>query len=220
MSARDRILDRLRRSAPAAAPSGMPSLGGDAPAKHVDAQVAAMTAALTAAHADVVRVEGPAAPSLAGAIARFCADRGLRSLMLPNGPLPFDPLVDTSTLRVQRFDRPFEAVKDQLFRDTDAGLTVADCAIADTGTLVMASSPEQPRTLSLVPPIHLCVLDLRRIHPTMAAAMRAERWSSGLPTNLIFVSGPSKTADIQQTLAYGAHGPKELVLFLYDGATR
>ncbi|NCS61823.1 MAG: lactate utilization protein C, partial [Rhodoferax sp.] len=46
------------------------------------------------------------------------------------------------------------------------------------------------------------------------AAMTAESWSAGMPTNALLVCGPSKTADIQQTLAYGAHGPKELVVLL------
>jgi len=44
--------------------------------------------------------------------------------------------------------------------------------------------------------------------------MHAQRWSDGMPTNALLVSGPSKTADIQVTLAYGAHGPKELVVLL------
>ena len=46
--------------------------------------------------------------------------------------------------------------------------------------------------------------------------MHAERWSDGLPTNVILVSSPSKTADIQQTLAYGAHGPKQLIVLLVE----
>ena len=45
-------------------------------------------------------------------------------------------------------------------------------------------------------------------------AMTEARWAAGLPTNALLVSGPSKTADIQQTLAYGAHGPKELIVLM------
>lgn len=117
---------------------------------------------------------------------------------------------------LQTFDQPMEALKDQLFDQVDAGLTLATCAIADTGTLVILSSPAQPRSLSLVPPVHICLLDARRLYPDMPTALAEERWAAAMPTNLIFVSGPSKTADIQQTLAYGAHGPKSLVVILTE----
>jgi L-lactate dehydrogenase complex protein LldG len=215
MSARDRILDRLRKNAPNPAQIQAPILPESATGADSAALIAQLTICLEAAHADVRRV---ARGGLSAAVAGFCRDRALKTLMLPSGGLPFEFAEPPAGLSVERFDRPFEALKPRLFLDVEAGLTVADCAIADTGTLVMASSPQQPRTLSLVPPIHLCLIDERRIHPSLASAMRAEAWSPSLPTNLIFVSGPSKTADIQQTLAYGAHGPKELIVFLFDGS--
>jgi L-lactate dehydrogenase complex protein LldG len=52
------------------------------------------------------------------------------------------------------------------------------------------------------------------LHSDFYSAITAEGWTQGLPTNALLISGPSKTADIQQTLAYGAHGPRELVLLL------
>jgi L-lactate dehydrogenase complex protein LldG len=73
----------------------------------------------------------------------------------------------------------------------------------------------EPRTLSLVPPIHFALLDAATIHPTFDALV-SENWAAGLPTNALLISGPSKTADIQQTLAYGAHGPKELVVLVIN----
>jgi L-lactate dehydrogenase complex protein LldG len=215
MSARDRILDRLRQNAPDARRVEAPVLPEPTPGAARDALVAQMTACLEAAHAEVRRV---ARSGLADAVMGFCEERGLRSLMLPAGQLPFELPSAPAGLTIERFDRPFEELKSRLFLEIEAGLTVADCSIADTGTLVMGSSPRQPRTLSLVPPIHLCLVDESRIHPSLANAMQVEAWAPSLPTNLIFVSGPSKTADIQQTLAYGAHGPKELIVFLFDGS--
>jgi L-lactate dehydrogenase complex protein LldG len=215
MSARDRILDRLRKNAPNPAQLQAPILPETPSGANSAALIAQLTMCLEAAHAEVRRV---ARGGLAEALSGFCRDRSLKTLMLPSGGLPFEFAEAPPGLAVERFDRPFEELKSRLFLDVEAGLTVADCAIADTGTLVMASSPQQPRTLSLVPPIHLCLIDERRIHPSLAYAMQAEGWSPTLPTNLIFVSGPSKTADIQQTLAYGAHGPKELIVFLFDGS--
>ena len=53
--------------------------------------------------------------------------------------------------------------------------------------------------------------------PTLYDAITTQNWSAGLPTNALLITGPSKTADIQQTLAYGAHGPKELIVLLLTG---
>ena len=64
------------------------------------------------------------------------------------------------------------------------------------------------------------LLDARHIHPTFFDAIRLENWGASLPTNALLISGPSKTADIQQTLAYGAHGPKELVVLLLEEAAQ
>ena len=68
--------------------------------------------------------------------------------------------------------------------------------------------------MSLVPPVHVVLLDATKIYNTFFEAMSHEGWKDGLPTNALLISGPSKTADIQQTLAYGAHGPKELVVLM------
>jgi L-lactate dehydrogenase complex protein LldG len=56
-----------------------------------------------------------------------------------------------------------------------------------------------------------------KIHSGIDEEPTKEGWSNGMPTNALLISGPSKTADIQQTLAYGAHGPRELVVLLRHG---
>jgi L-lactate dehydrogenase complex protein LldG len=101
-----------------------------------------------------------------------------------------------------------------MFHDIPASLTSARCAIAETGTLVLWPDADEPRLMSLVPPVHIVLLDAASIHNTFYEVMQREGWSNGLPTNTLLISGPSKTADIQVTLAYGAHGPKELVVLL------
>ncbi len=209
MTARERILGRLRAAGVAALPP--PSLpahfavGGLLPG---ESPLDGLRRNLEAAHAVVIdaRPRGWRAE-----LAEVCAARGIRSLLLPPG---FELAAWPDGPQLRRFDRPVEAFKEELFLATDAGLTVAGCAIADTGTLIHADPAGQPRTLSLVPPIHFCLLDPRRLHGSLAAAIAAEGWATPMPSNLIFVSGPSKTADIQQTLAYGAHGPKELYVLL------
>jgi L-lactate dehydrogenase complex protein LldG len=101
-----------------------------------------------------------------------------------------------------------------MFHDIPASLTTARAAIAETGTLILWPDANEPRLMSLVPPVHIVLLDARKIYNTFYEAIEQEGWKNGMPTNALLVSGPSKTADIQVTLAYGAHGPKELVVLL------
>ncbi len=112
------------------------------------------------------------------------------------------------------YDRPVEELKGALFSDIDAGFTVVRSAIAETGSLVLWPSPEEPRLLSLVPPLHIALLHSAAIKETFLETIREEGWGLGMPANALLISGPSKTADIEQTLAYGVHGPKRLVVVL------
>jgi L-lactate dehydrogenase complex protein LldG len=131
------------------------------------------------------------------------------------GPLPaaLSPALQGLTLRP--FAQPLAgAWKAELFDTIDAGITSVVAGVADTGTLVLRPGPDEPRTLSLVPPVHVAVLRASTLYAGLPAAMRALSPQADMPTNLLLITGPSKTADIQQTLAYGAHGPKELVIVL------
>jgi L-lactate dehydrogenase complex protein LldG len=149
--------------------------------------------------------------------------RGLRSVAIGAGS-PLQPGLDQALqgLAVRRFEQPLETWKAEFFDTIDAGVTSTVAGIADTGTLVLCPGRHEPRSLSLVPPVHVAVLMASRLHASLPAAIHAlypgER-PPELPTNLLLVTGPSKTADIQQVLAYGAHGPKELVIVLVDDLT-
>jgi L-lactate dehydrogenase complex protein LldG len=107
-----------------------------------------------------------------------------------------------------------EELKGALFTDIDAGFTAVRSAIAETGSLVLWPSPEEPRLLSLVPPLHVALLSSATIRETFLETIREEGWARRMPANALLISGPSKTADIEQTLAYGVHGPKRLVVVL------
>jgi L-lactate dehydrogenase complex protein LldG len=76
----------------------------------------------------------------------------------------------------------------------------------------------EPRLMSLVPPLHIALLKASEVYDNLYTALQVQSWAAGLPTNALLVSGPSKTADIQQTLAYGAHGPKELIVLILEDA--
>jgi L-lactate dehydrogenase complex protein LldG len=103
--------------------------------------------------------------------------------------------------------------KKTLFK-IEAGITGTRGAVADTGAVVLWPTENEPRLLSLVPPVHVAVLDADMIHDSLNEMMAAEKWADKMPTNALLISGPSKTADIEFTLVFGVHGPKELVLII------
>lgn len=88
------------------------------------------------------------------------------------------------------------------------GLTGCFCGIGETGTLLLLGAPETPKATALLPETHICVLEALRIVPTMEDAFALMRKEVGEPPRAtFFVSGPSRTADIEQTIVIGAHGP-------------
>jgi L-lactate dehydrogenase complex protein LldG len=98
--------------------------------------------------------------------------------------------------------------------DADAGLSSADAALAETGTIVVTSGPGRSRMATLLPPVHIALVPSSRL-TTDLFTWTASR-SGALPANITLISGPSKTADIEQTLAIGVHGPKRLIVILYE----
>ncbi len=108
--------------------------------------------------------------------------------------------------------------KEALFLSIDAGFSVASAGLAETGSLLVETGPQEPRALSLVPPLNIILLNASAITASFLTLVQAQKLPAHMPTNVLLISGPSKTADIQQTLAYGAHGPKELMVLLLTDA--
>jgi len=99
------------------------------------------------------------------------------------------------------------------------GVTGSFCAIAETGTLLLLSGPSTPPSTSLLPESHIAIVACSRIVGTMEDAWALARAELGeLPRTANFVSGPSRTADIEQTLVLGAHGPYRVHVVLFDVA--
>jgi len=92
--------------------------------------------------------------------------------------------------------------------DCDLGVTSAQWAIAETGTLVLESEKESHRLTSLIPPVHLCVLTASNVRQTMGEIL--ELAGKDLSKTMTFITGASRTSDIELTLAIGVHGPGEL----------
>ncbi len=220
MSARDRILAKLRAVSLPPSPA-LPDVAGwyaaNQRGEDLPARIERLRAALDAAHAEILDCNAEDWPD---ALLRVAAAKGLGKLLVGDGSSDAEALRARATpdVALVSYDRPIEAWREALFGEIDAGVTRAKGAIAETGSLILWPDAHEPRTMSLVPPVNFVLLDVAAIHADLHAAMVAERWAEGLPTNAVLVSGPSKTADIQQTLAYGAHGPRELVVLLIHGA--
>jgi L-lactate dehydrogenase complex protein LldG len=129
---------------------------------------------------------------------------------------PIDPAADSAGDRAER-DRQRAAMVESFI-----GLTSADFCLADTATLVMRNRPGQPRSAALVPSIHVAVIALGQVLADMKELFALLQWDErfrdeGLSNYMSFISGPSKTADIEATMVHGAHGPREVHLFVLTG---
>jgi L-lactate dehydrogenase complex protein LldG len=96
------------------------------------------------------------------------------------------------------------------------GLTGADAGLAETGSVVLASGPGRPRLASLLVPVHIAILHVDRLVDSisMLLATRGDLVAAG--SNLVAITGPSRTADIEHTLSRGVHGPGEVHVILLE----
>lgn len=98
----------------------------------------------------------------------------------------------------------------------DAGLTACEVLVAQTGSVLVSSATCGGRALSVLPHVHVVVATADQVVPTLGDALHAvrERHAGRLPSMLSFITGPSRTGDIERILVLGAHGPKELLVLL------
>ena len=90
------------------------------------------------------------------------------------------------------------------------GVTSADYALADTGTLVMIASPHESRLVSLLPPVHLAIVPKERMLTGLDELLTVLPKPAETTSAMVFITGPSRTADIEQILVRGVHGPGEI----------
>ncbi|EIJ34734.1 Lactate utilization protein B/C [Thiothrix nivea DSM 5205] len=244
-SARDNILQRLRREAPTTCgketPPNLPLSGEEQDASTTAVperpfpdkgrprgassavsshnwdkaeRIRRFTERMTAVRATIRHADRT---SWLDKLAEICRKKGLNNLLLsPN--TDWGQAISIQAARfppLRHYDQPIDGWKQEMFYGIDAAFTGTLGGIAETGTLILWPDAEEPRQMSLVPPIHIAVLDTNQLYTTFAEAVQEQGWvEKGLPTNALLISGPSKSADIEQTLAYGVHGPKELVVIL------
>ncbi|MDR3696771.1 lactate utilization protein [Mucilaginibacter sp.] len=117
-----------------------------------------------------------------------------------------------------RFEYPFfETDKD--FEQAEVGFTLCENLVARNGSIILSNAGMAGRRLSIYPPVHIVlaytsqlVLDLKDGFKQIKT-----KYGNNLPSMITTVTGPSRTADIEKTLVLGAHGPRELFVFLLDG---
>jgi L-lactate dehydrogenase complex protein LldG len=98
----------------------------------------------------------------------------------------------------------------------EIGITSADYALADTGTLVMLSSPEEARLISLLPPEHLAIVPRNRILSSLDELFFLLPHPAEQTSSMVLITGPSRTADIEQILVRGVHGPGRITVIIAD----
>jgi L-lactate dehydrogenase complex protein LldG len=100
----------------------------------------------------------------------------------------------------------------------DIGITSADYALAETGTLVMLSSQQEARLVSLLPPVHVAIIPRSRILANLDELLSLLPKPAEQTSSMVLITGPSRTADIEQILVRGVHGPGEIYAVIVEGA--
>jgi L-lactate dehydrogenase complex protein LldG len=213
--AKGNILGKLKKEVAGADYNKLPTeTGYQYPTSSFEAQLSQFTTHLEANHAQVIKLKET---DIAKVITEQLEQRNINKLLYGNSAPICAMLAGVGhSISKEVYDFDLQAHKNKLFNDMPAAITNSYAAIAATGSIVLWPTIEEPRTLSLVPPVHIVIVDAKKLYSNFTQLISAQQWQDKLPTNIVLVSGPSKTADIQQTLAYGAHGPKELIVLLLN----
>ncbi len=217
--ARDRILRRLRMAetrAPDIPPTACLPVATDDRAQRLERLTALMSAMRT-------RIEVTHSRDWVDRLRAILQNRNFKSLLYSPETAMGRELRDAWPAELQDlpalcpWNGQIEEFKDELFQ-IDAAITTTRGAVAETGAIVLWPDEKEPRLMSLVPPVHIAVLEADRIYSSFCEIIQAEKWPDHMPTNALLISGPSKTADIEMTLAFGVHGPRELIVLIIDAA--
>jgi L-lactate dehydrogenase complex protein LldG len=122
-------------------------------------------------------------------------------------------LADLNAQRIATSENPPNA--HDIFQ-FDVGVSNAQAGIAETGTLVLDSACERHRLVSLVPPVHIAIVNASAIVETLGEALAWLRKDKEISPAITFITGPSRTADIELTLTIGVHGPQELYVIVNE----
>lgn len=161
---------------------------------------------------EVYRVDDPA--SAGQLIERLLREAGAKKVALAPAPL-LDALDMKKVVSAAGAELLTAGTVRQRAGEADLGITAFDLAIAETGTLVQDAAALDRRLISMLPPVHLAVVPAYRLVATFRQAVEALA-AGEIPGYLAFVSGPSRTADIERVLTIGVHGPGRLIVIFID----
>jgi L-lactate dehydrogenase complex protein LldG len=120
-------------------------------------------------------------------------------------------LVAAGVHRVDHVVPPGDRLEHNLtYQTLDIGVTGAIAGLAESGSVVLAHGEGRPRMASIVPEVHIALLEVDRLARTLAHWAHENPQSASNTTNLVIVTGPSRTGDIEQTLNLGVHGPRHV----------
>lgn len=145
----------------------------------------------------------------------------VKKLLHSNTPLVLDVVskLDMDSVKLVPYDKEIEAMRNEIFH-TEFSIVEAKCAIADMGAMILVSDPLQPRLTSLVTDNCIVLVKADTIVPSWEEALEVVRKDnnskSGMPTNVIFIAGPSRTSDIELQVVFGVHGARETYTVVID----
>ena len=122
-----------------------------------------------------------------------------------------DAICPALTLNLLRTDRTYDAKE---LEKCDAGISECDALIAQTGTVLVTNRSAGGRALSVLPPHHVVLARRSQLVPDLTAAIESlkRKYGEKFPSMMSFITGPSRTGDIERILVLGAHGPKKLTI--------
>lgn len=219
--ARDRILASvrdglLRAVLPDSWADGSRRRPTPMPLPSPDAMAAQFSAALTALAGRVHRAADLS--DITDIVAGIAETHGVKSYLSWDGehlecPGLLDALASRGLVRITydvSGDPDRRAAEVRELGGAGLGLTGAHAALADSGAIVLLGGPGRGRLASLLPPVHVAIVSVRRMRPSLQALIQAEPGLLDAGSNVVVVAGPSRTADIEMTLTHGVHGPKHV----------
>jgi L-lactate utilization protein LutC len=210
------VLDRVRRALGRTAPLTTPPTPPAIPepiARLVHSDIGLAELFARRATEQKMHVDAAYAEDVAEKVAGFLRQHALKRIAMPVSPflekLGIPDACRAAGLDVHTWD---QLTLDQLY-DLDASVTDVTYAIAETGSLVIKSSPLHGRALSLVPIVHVAIVEPKNCLPDLLDLMQKLK-EEGVGNNVNIITGPSKTADIEGALVVGVHGPGEVQVFV------